>query len=193
MDCAKTGKLIKRLRLSSGMTQAQLAHALNISDKTVSKWERGLGCPDVSLLGELSECLGVNIERLLCGDLNINDIDGGNMKNIKFYVCPDCGSVVTSMGGAEVSCCGRKLSALEAKPEQGTHSLEVQNSDGEFYVTFTHEMTKTHFITFVASVAYDRVTLVRLYPEQSGELRIPNTHGGKLYFYCNKHGLFVSE
>ena len=53
MDCEKTGKLIRRLRQEKGYTQAGLADRLHVSDKAVSKWERGLGCPDISLLPQL--------------------------------------------------------------------------------------------------------------------------------------------
>ena len=78
MDCNKVGKLILGLRKEKGLTQKQLADAMNISDKTISKWERGLGYPDVSLLHELSEVLGVNVEKILLGDLDPNSADGGN-------------------------------------------------------------------------------------------------------------------
>ena len=50
MDCSKVGNLIYTLRTEKGMTQKALANAMNISDRTISKWERGAGCPDVSLL-----------------------------------------------------------------------------------------------------------------------------------------------
>ncbi|MDD4378167.1 MAG: helix-turn-helix transcriptional regulator, partial [Eubacteriales bacterium] len=69
MDCKKVGILIHGLRKEKNLTQKQLADAMNISDKTISKWERGLGCPDVSLLHELSNVLNVNIEKILLGDL----------------------------------------------------------------------------------------------------------------------------
>ena len=91
MDCGKVGALIKRLRLEQGLTQRQLADQLNLSDKTVSKWERGQGCPDVTLLGELSEILGVELTRMLSGDLAPNETDGGNMKKARYCVCPVCG------------------------------------------------------------------------------------------------------
>ena len=81
MDCAKIGRLIYTLRTERKLTQQQLADCLNISDKAVSKWERGLGCPDVSLLSELSEVLEVDLRNLLSGEININDFIGGNMKN----------------------------------------------------------------------------------------------------------------
>ena len=52
MDCSKIGKLIYNLRKEKDMTLKQIADLMNISDKTISKWERGLGCPDISLLPE---------------------------------------------------------------------------------------------------------------------------------------------
>lgn len=190
MDCSKTGKIILELRKEKGMTQKQLADAINISDKTVSKWERGLGCPDVSLLGELSEVLEVNVEKLLGGCLDKNETDGGNMKKLKFYVCPECGNIMTSTGKSEISCCGRKLSELTAVKADENHGVKIEVTDDESYVVFDHEMTKQHFISFVAYSTCDRLTMVRLYPEQNAEVRFPRLRGGRLYFYCNEHGLF---
>jgi len=192
MDCINVGKLILDLRKENRMTQKQLADVMNISDKTISKWERGLGCPDVSLLSELSEILGVNIEKLLLGDLEPNDADGGNMKKVKFYVCPNCGNTMTATGHAEVSCCGRKLVPLIPKPTDEFHKLMVEEVEDDYYITFTHEMSKTHYLSFVAYVANDRVLLIKLYPEQSGEVRFPKMYGGNIYLYCNQHGLWVN-
>ena len=77
MNFEKTGELIRTLRKEKGLTQKQLADALHLSDRTVSKWERGLGFPDVSLLPELSARLDVNLEKMLLGDLNAREADGG--------------------------------------------------------------------------------------------------------------------
>ena len=92
MDYQKIGTLLLTLRKEQGLTQRQLAERIHVSDKTISKWERGLGCPDVSLLHDLSKALGVNTETILSGNLETNRKDGGNMKRIKFYVCPTCGN-----------------------------------------------------------------------------------------------------
>lgn len=192
MDCKKVGILIHGLRKEKKLTQKQLADAMNISDKTISKWERGLGCPDVSLLHELSDVLNVNIEKILLGDLDPNNADGGNMKKIKFYVCPTCGNIIFSTGEAELSCCGRKLIPLIAKPSDKDHHLQVETIEDDYYITFLHEMSKEHYINFIAYVACDRIFMVRLYPEQSGEVRFPKLYGGKLYFGCNQHGLWVN-
>ena len=54
MDYEKIGALIRSLRTQQGLTQRELAQQLTVSDKAVSKWERGQGCPDVSLLPSLA-------------------------------------------------------------------------------------------------------------------------------------------
>jgi transcriptional regulator with XRE-family HTH domain len=191
MDYNKVGKLILSLRKEKGMTQKQLADKMNISDKTISKWERGLGCPDVSLLSELSKILGVNIEKILLGSLETNDSDGGNMKKIKFYVCQHCGNVLTATGEAELDCCGRKLDSLIPKTADKEHELKVEEVENDFYITFNHEMNKLHYISFIAYVTFDKVMFVKLYPEQGSEVRIPKIYRGKLFFYCSQHGLWV--
>ncbi|MEM1486173.1 helix-turn-helix domain-containing protein [Oscillospiraceae bacterium PP1C4] len=190
MDCSKVGELLLKLRKEKNMTQKEIADAMNISHKTVSKWERGLGCPDVSLLNELSGILGVNIEKILLGDLDPNEVDGGNMERIKFYACPECRNVMTGTGNAEISCCGRKLTALVPMKESEEHKLIIEEVENDYYITIPHEMSKNHFIFFIAYVSNDRVLLIKLYPEQSPEIRFPKMYGGKLYAFCSKHGLW---
>ncbi len=68
MDQIKTGKFIAEERKSKGCTQRQLAERLGISDKTVSKWERGNGFPEVSLLLPLCGELGITVNELLAGE-----------------------------------------------------------------------------------------------------------------------------
>ncbi len=68
MNNEKMGQFILELRKSHQMTQKELAVKLNVSDKAVSKWERGLSCPDISLLSPLSDILGVTTTELLNGE-----------------------------------------------------------------------------------------------------------------------------
>ena len=68
MDKEKTGQLITRLRKDKGLTQKQLAEALNVTDKAVSKWERGLSFPDITMLEPISELLDISIMELLAGE-----------------------------------------------------------------------------------------------------------------------------
>ena len=70
MDNIKTGKLIAKLRKKKGLTQQQLADKLNLSNKTISKWESGSGSPDISNLLVLAEALDVSVDELLKGELN---------------------------------------------------------------------------------------------------------------------------
>lgn len=67
MNYEKVGTLIAELRKEKGLTQQELADKLNITDRAVSKWERGLGCPDISLLEKLSNILEISILELLKG------------------------------------------------------------------------------------------------------------------------------
>ena len=195
MNPEKIGSLIFQLRKEKNLTQKQLGEKLGLSDKTISKWERGLGCPDISLLRDISKIFNVNIEKILLGDLQENDINGGNMKRIKFYVCPNCGNVINSTGDGDFSCCGRKLEALVPKVMDENHSINIEEVENDYYVEINHEMTKDHFISFVAYVTYDRVLLIKLYPEQSPTVRFPRLCGkferGKFYMYCNQHGLLM--
>ena len=67
MDQKKTGAFIAQMRKEKGLTQAELADLLLISDKTVSKWETGKGLPEVSLMLPLCETLGISVNELLTG------------------------------------------------------------------------------------------------------------------------------
>ena len=190
MDCKKIGKLILELRKDKNMTQKQLADLMNISDKTISKWERGLGCPDISLLPDLAQILGVNVDKILEGEINSNELVGGNMNKIKFYVCPQCNNLVTSTGEIDISCCGKKIEALSASKADDNHKLNIEPVEDELYVTSNHDMKKDHYISFVAYVKGDRVLIVKQYPEWNLQVRFRKQGHGKLYFYCVNHGLY---
>ena len=68
MDKAKTGALIAAARKEKNLTQRELAAALHVSDRAVSKWERGAGFPDISLLEPLADALGLSVLDLLRGE-----------------------------------------------------------------------------------------------------------------------------
>lgn len=78
MDNKKMAQFISQLRKEKNLTQRQLAGQLNVTDKAVSKWERGLSCPDISLLPALSDILGVTTGELLNGakaELSVPEIE----------------------------------------------------------------------------------------------------------------------
>ncbi len=68
MDLIKIGKYIAGKRKFLGMTQKQLAEKLGMSDKSVSKWERGVCLPDVSVYKELCSILGISLNEFLAGE-----------------------------------------------------------------------------------------------------------------------------
>jgi transcriptional regulator with XRE-family HTH domain len=191
MDCVKIGKLIFKLRKEKNLTQKNIADALGIQSKTVSKWECGLGCPDLSLWPDLSAILGVDMKQMMEGEIIPNKPDSGNIEKVRFYVCPSCGNILVSTGSASIFCCGRQLEYLLPSDASSAPKITVEEMDTDYYATLDHPMTKEHYISFVAAVKNDRVFLNRLYPEQNPTCRIPITIGGKLYVYCIKHGLSV--
>ena len=73
MDQEKIGKLIAKLRKEKKLTQEQLGAKLGVNSKAVSKWECGVTTPDISIVNELSNILGITANELLTGkqDLNI--------------------------------------------------------------------------------------------------------------------------
>ena len=193
MDQVKTGELIRRLRTQMGLTQKQLAERINVSDKAVSKWECGCGCPDISLIAALADVFGTDAGILLSGEAEKNESEKGNMKALKFYVCKDCGNIITSTSDAAVTCCGKRLTALEAKKAEADEMLSVSDIGGELYITTDHEMTKQHYISFTALITDCSVMLFRHYPEWELQLNIPLYRRGRLLWYCTRHGLMYQE
>ena len=193
MNNEQTGKLIRRLRLEQNRTQKQVAEYLNVSEQAVSKWERGLGLPDISSLNRLSECLGVNLKDLLSGELIENEEGEGKLKNIHFYVCPVCENLIFSSAGADISCCGRTLSRLNPKQAEENDKMMVQEVEYDWYITSIHPMTKDDYIQFSAVIQNGKVEVFSHYPEWNYELRIPRRAKEQLYWYSGKKGLLYQD
>lgn len=189
MDTYITGAAIKRMRETKGITQAELADQIGVSSKAVSKWETAKGLPDISLIEPLSRALGVSIIELMSGATVINKNASSNMLRSKFYVCPVCGNVICTTGDTVISCCGITLPSLEAEETDPAHTITIETVEDEHFISVNHEMTKNHFISFVAYVTSDRVQFVKFYPEGNAETRLSLRGSGNLYICCNKHGL----
>lgn len=180
-------QLIRRRRKELGLTQEALAAHIHVSAKAVSKWERAAGLPDASIVPALSQALGVSAESLLCGRVHPNPPDGGNMKRIKFFQCPECGNILTATGKAELSCCGRRLSPMTITPADEFHRLTITDIETEKLLTWSHPMEKAHHLTFLAAVGYDCVHIVRLYAEGAQEHRLPRIPWAKYYCGCTEN------
>ena len=191
MDCVKIGKLISKLRKEKKLTQKNIADSLGIQNKTVSKWECGSGCPDLSFWPELSAILGADINQMMEGEIISNRPDSGNIDKVRFYVCLVCGNILFSTGSASISCCGKRIEPLIPNETLDPPKITVEEIDYDSFISFDHPMTKDHYLSFAAYVKSDKVIFNRLYPEQSPVLRVPLIKGGKLYVYCIEHGLFV--
>ncbi len=193
MDNYITGATIRRLREAKGLTQTQLAEQIGVSSKAVSKWETAKGLPDITLIEPLSQALGVSVMELMSGDTVINKNISSNILRSKFYVCPVCGNVIRTTGDTVISCCGIALPPLEAEDTDEAHEITVEKVEDEHFFTVNHEMSKTHFISFIAYLTSDRVQFVKFYPEGNAETRLQLRGRGYLYIYCNRHGLLKKK
>lgn len=190
MNLYVTGTIIKELRERNHLTQAELARKLSVSDKTISKWETAKGYPDISLLEPIAKVFGISITELISGNPVSNVNVSANMMRSKFYVCPVCGNVIHCMGETVINCHGVLLAPLETEETDENHKIFIEKVEDEYYVRIEHDMTKMHYISFVAAISAERVQMIKLYPEGNAEGRFKINGVKKILFYCNKDGLF---
>jgi DNA-binding XRE family transcriptional regulator/desulfoferrodoxin (superoxide reductase-like protein) len=193
MDCNKIGILIFKLRKDKNITQKQLADKLNISDRTISKWERGGGIPDISLLSDIADFFDITIETLLNGEILSSSFIGGNMKKSKYYVCKTCGNIIVSTGNASVMCCDKKMTEETAQKALDSDKLCVEEVENDWYITCNHSMIKDHYISFVAFATGSKLQIVKQYPEWDLQVRFQKREHGTLFWYCTQHGLFYQH
>lgn len=74
MDTIQTGAFLAALRKSKGMTQQEVGDRLNVSNKTISKWESGGGFPEITLLPDLAKLYGVTVDEVLAGASTVKGI-----------------------------------------------------------------------------------------------------------------------
>ena len=193
MNKQSLGMMITSLRKEKQMTQLELANLTGVTDKAVSKWETAKGLPDISLIEPLANALSVSVMELMTGDTVINKNISSNILRSKFYVCPVCNNIVRSVGDAVISCHGITLPPLESEDTDENHQITIEKVEDEHFITVNHDMTKEHYISFVAYLTSDRVQFVKFYPEGNAETRLNIRGSGFLYIYCNKHGLMKQK
>lgn len=192
MNAEKTGNLIRSLRIKKGLTQKELAQMICVTDKAVCKWEKGRGCPNITLISQLSKVLEVDIQSILQGYLDKNKKIGENMNHLKFYKCPTCGNLVTSIKSVELSCCGNKLSPVSAQTRsEPEYQPVIQEFDGQYSIKFNHPMTKSDYISQIIVVRYDQIMTVNLYAESEAIITIPQVRGIRLFVITNKSELIA--
>ena len=163
---------------------------MNVSDKTVSKWETAKGYPDISLLEPIAKIFNISVTELISGNSVSNGNISANMLRSKFYVCPVCGNSIHSMGEAVIQCHGIMLTPCQTEETDENHMIFIERVEDEYYVRIEHDMTKQHYISFIAALSSDKLQMIKLYPEGNAEARIKMNGVKKILFYCNKDGLF---
>ncbi len=188
-----TGAVIKELREKNHMTQAELAGKLCVSGKTISKWETAKGYPDISLLEPIAKVFGISVTELISGNAVENVNVSANMLRTKFYVCPVCGNIIHSMGEAVVQCHGILLAPCQAESTDENHMIFIERMEDEYYVRIEHDMTKGHYVSFIAALSADKLQMIKLYPEGNAEARFKINGVKRILFYCNRDGLFAMD
>jgi len=186
-----TGSTIKKLREELKLTQNELAELLNVSDKTISKWETGKGYPDIEMLEPLSKVLNVSIIELLNGNTITNTNISANLLRTKFYVCPICGNVITSIGESVIMCHG--ITLKPCIPEEDKDLLHIERIENEYYVSINHPMSKENYISFVAAISPDTIQIKKCYPECNAEAYFRITGVKYIYYYSNVDGLYYRK
>ena len=134
MDALKIGMAIRMLRLRVGYTQHELADRLNVTDKAVSKWERGLSIPDISIVTKLSNLLNCDVDNLLEGNITYLEKTWQGLLILKDYPEIHAGSEVygkplvdillsffllAGIGDIHISCTDRDRAFIERKTRDG--------------------------------------------------------------------------
>ena len=185
-----TGITIRELREQRKMTQFQLAEILGVSDKTVSKWETAKGYPDITLLEPIADAFGISVPELISGNKIKNANVSANMMRSKFYICPICGNIIHSIGEAVIHCHGIQLMPAEEEQPDENHMISIERVEDEYYIRIDHEMSKLHHISFIAALSSDGCQMIKLYPEGNAEARFKINGVRKIYYFCNRDGLF---
>ncbi|MBU5668861.1 helix-turn-helix domain-containing protein [Peptoniphilus sp. MSJ-1] len=188
-----TGLMIKELREKNKMTQKELAEKLSVSDKTISKWERGNGYPDITLLEPIADAFSVSVSELISGVVVNNSNRAANIMKSKFYICPVCGNIIHSVGNTVVHCHGIKLEPEIAEETDEMHKIFIEKIENEYYVRIEHEMTKKHYISFIAAISSGKIEMEKLYPQGDAYARFKMDGVKRIIFYCNRDGLFFID
>lgn len=123
------------------------------------------------------------------------------MKNISFYKCLICGNIIEVIDGDinNITCCSKPMEKLIANSVDASlekHVPSYEKVEDEIVVKvgeIEHPMEKDHYIMWIALVSENRITKVKLYPEQATTTRLPYIPKSTIYAYCNKHGLWKKD
>ena len=104
-----------------------------------------------------------------------------NMNRLKLFCCPVCGGVSFSYNDVNAECCNQILEAVPVKKAEEADKPAITEMDGEYLLEYSSPMTKDFYIAAVVAERYDRVELIRLFPEQAAQVRLAQVAGTKIY------------
>lgn len=114
------------------------------------------------------------------------------MNYLKFYRCPTCGNLISSIKNIELSCCGNKLNPVSADTsDEEKYRPIFKEFDGQYSVSFNHPMTKEDYISNVIVVRYNQIMVINLYAEQEAIFTLPQITGLRLLVITN-NGKLIS-
>lgn len=145
------------------------------------------------MLEPIADIFSVSVTELISGNAVYNSNVSANVLKSQFYVCPICGNVIHSMGEAVIHCHGVLLTSAQPEKTDDNHKIFIERVEDEYYVRIEHEMTKNHYISFIAAQSSDRLQVVKLYPEGNAETRFKIRGVKRILFYCNRDGLFFVD
>lgn len=120
---------------------------------------------------------------------------GGN-KMANFYYCAECGNVFTSERKASVNCCGQEWKALEVSANEPNekHQLDEVKENGKTIYKSHHVQDEGHYFPFMAFESECGCLKIKTFkPGDTVKICVPEGKHGKLYWFCNLHGLYVKE
>lgn len=82
------------------------------------------------------------------------------------------------------------LTPCQTEETDENHKIFIERVEDEYYVCIEHDMTKQHYISFIAALSMDRIQMIKLYSEGNAEARVKIGGEKKIFFYCNRDGLF---
>lgn len=97
------------------------------------------------------------------------------------------------MGEAVIHCHGVLMTAAQPEETDENHKIFIERIEDEYYVRIEHNMTKKHYISFIAAQSSDRIQMVKLYPEGNAEARFKISGVKRILFYCNRDGMFYVD
>lgn len=142
------------------------------------------------MLEPIANVFSISVTELISGNMVSNVNVSANMIRSKYYVCPVCSNIIHSMGEAVISCHGIMLSPIETEQTDEQHKVFIEKVEDEYYVQIEHDMTKKHYISFIAAICSDKIQMVKLYPEGNAHARFKINGVKQILFYCNRDGLF---